>query len=116
MEDFNRFTIRGRTEDGIREFECTPENTELYLHHPRWQEVDHIFHRIDDADRRLGAFVWRHVLGEELFEQHAQLMTGSMNFIVSYRPTPTESDLEQFSKDVTDIPNELPDDWDIGTD
>lgn len=111
MENFNHFTLRGNTECGVREFDCTPDNTELYLHHPNWEDVDHIFHRIDDSDRRLGAFVWRHVLGEEAFEEHCNLMTGSMNWIVHYRPEPIENDLSQFEHDYMDIPDELPDDF-----
>jgi len=111
VENFRYFTLRGMTEQGHREFECTPDNTELYLHHPQYEDVDHIFHRIDDNDRRLGAFVWRHVLGEDAFEEHCAMMTGSMNWTVIYRPEPLESDLAQFSKDFLDVPDELPDDW-----
>lgn len=112
MEDFNQFIIIGKTEYGVREFGCTPDNTELYLHHPNWRDVDHIFHRIDERDRRLGAFVWRHVLGEELFEAHANRMCESMNWIVHYRPEPVESDLAQFERDFVDVPDELPEDFD----
>lgn len=109
--DFNHFILKGKTEHGYREFECTPDNTELYLHHEQYEDVDHIFHRIDEADRRLGAFVWRHVLGEERFEEHADMMCGSGLWTVIYRPEPTESDLNQFAQDFMDVPDELPDDW-----
>lgn len=111
LENFRHFTIRGMTEWGVREFDCTPDNTELYLHHPTYEDVDHIFHRFDTVDRRLGAFVWRHILGEEDFEEHADYMTGSQNWVVIYRPEPTESDLNQFAQDFLDIPDELPDDF-----
>jgi hypothetical protein len=108
---FDRFILRGRTEHGVREFECTPENTELYLHHERYRDVDHMFHRIDETDRRLGAFVWRHVLGEEDFEQYSDAMIESGLWIAHYRPTPTETDMEQFTKDYLAVPDELPDNW-----
>ena len=110
MEDFNYFTIKGLTEKGMREFECTPDNTELYIHHPQYADVDHIFHRIDNTDRRLGAFVWRHVLGEA-FQEHADMMQRSLNWVVYYRPEPLETDLSQFSRDFLAVPDELPDDW-----
>jgi hypothetical protein len=110
--DFNHFVIVGKTEHGVNRFICTPENTELYLHHPdKYRDVDHMFHRIDERDRRLGAFVWRHVLGEETFEHYSDLMCASLNWIVHYRPTPTDSDMEQFATDFVDVPNELPNDW-----
>ena len=111
MSEFNFFILKGQTEDGHREFECTPDNTELYLHHEQYEDVDHIFHRIDETDRRLGAFVWRHVLGEESFEEHADMMCESGLWTVMYRPEPVESDLNQFAQDFLDVPDELPEDW-----
>ena len=109
--EFDHFTLVGETEHGEKIFECTPDNTELYLHHEQYEDVDHIFHRIDERDRRLGAFVWRHTLGSERFEEHADMMTGSGLWIVHYRPEPTDSDMAQFTADYIDVPDELPDDW-----
>jgi hypothetical protein len=111
MEDFDHFILKGETEQGYTEFYCTPVNTELYLHHPKWRDVDHIFIRINEKERRLGAFVWRHVLGEEVFEEHAHNMTDSFNWDIYYRVNPTDNDLEQFEKDFIQIPSELPEDF-----
>lgn len=111
MSDFRHFVLRANTDQGLREFECTPDNTELYIHHPQYKDVDHIFHRIDDSDRRLGGFVWRHILGEEAFNEHTNRMIQSMNWCVFFRPEPTEVDMAQFTHDFVGIPDELPDDF-----
>lgn len=79
-------------------FECDPTNTELYIHHPTYADVDHIFHRFDPTDRRLGAFVWRSVLGAERFGEIALFMRDCGEYELHYRPVPTDSDLEQFAE------------------
>lgn len=90
------FTIRAKTDRGLIEFFCTGENTELYVFSPKFQEVNHIFHRYDDTDRRLGAFVWKHILGEEDFNGLAQYMNETGEYPIFYRPEPLDSDMEQF--------------------
>ena len=90
------FTIRANTDQGRVEFNCTGDNTELYLFSPRFQEVNHLFHRYDDTDRRLGAFVWKTILGEEEFNQVASYMHESGEYPIYYRPEPLDTDMEQY--------------------
>lgn len=92
----SEFIIRAETERGPMELACNGTNTELYIHQTQYEEVDHIFHRIDDTDRRLGGFVWRHILGEEEFERIALHMHESGDFMITYRPEPTEHDFEEY--------------------
>jgi len=108
-ESFNYFVINAETDQGPKELQCTPDNTELYLHSEDWSEVDHIFHRIDERDRRLGGFVWRHATGN--FDDTAQAMVQSGNWLVTYRPVPLESDMAQYAQDVVEVPDELPEDF-----
>ncbi len=96
MSEFN-FGVRVNTTDGEnRLLECHGENTELYRHHPNFKDVDHFFIRIDERDRRLGAFLWRQILGDEQFEALSLRTIQSGEFIVVYRPEPTDSDMQQF--------------------
>jgi hypothetical protein len=104
---FDKFTLHGQTENGVRDFECTPDNTELYLHRQEFREVDHIFHRFDDVDRRLGAFVWRHVLGEEQFNYYTSLMWESQNWTIIFRPEPTDGDMQNFAHEQLEIPDTI---------
>lgn len=90
------FYIRAATDKGEMKFHCTGENTELYIHHPNFKEVDHLFHRLDESDRRLGGFVWRHILGEEEFERIAMYMHESGAFQITYKPQPAEGDFEEY--------------------
>jgi len=98
MEKAN-FTIRVESERGPEELYCDGSNTELYIHSDKYKEVDHIFNRIDQRDRRLGAFIWRHILGDENFNNVAMYMHNSGEFAVFYRPEPTEPDFEHYLKD-----------------
>lgn len=93
------FVLNLTTERGDESFTCTGDNAELYRHKPQYREVDHVFVRISDTDRRLGGFVWRHILGEEEFERVSQFMYQSGEYPIHYRPEPTESDFEQFLHD-----------------
>lgn len=108
-ESFNFFTVNAQTDQGPQQFMCTPDNTELYLHSEGWDEVDHIFHRIDERDRRLGGFIWRHATGN--FDDTAENMVTSGNWTVTYRPVPLESDMAQYAQDVVEVPDELPEDF-----
>jgi len=81
---------------GQHRFECDPTNTELYIHHPRFADVDHVFHRFDQTDRRLGAFIWRSVLGDEKFGEIANFMRDCGEYELHYRPQPTDADMEQY--------------------
>ena len=98
MEKAN-FTIRVESERGKEDLYCDGSNTELYIHSDQYKEVDHIFNRIDHTDRRLGAFIWRHILGEENFNNIAMYMHNSGEFAITYKPEPSEADFEQFLQD-----------------
>lgn len=94
-------------EAGERLFRCTGTNTELYLHAPNYRDVDHLFHRYDGNDKRLGAFVFRQILGEQEFEKIKQYMTSTGTYPIAYRPEPTESDMYQFIQwEMSDIETE----------
>ena len=90
------FNIRAQSERGEEQFTCTGENTELYLHADQYEEVNHIFHRYDSTERALGAFLFRHILGEEEFDTVAQYMIQSAEYMVVFRPTPTDGDFDQY--------------------
>ena len=92
------FTARAITPDGEQVvMHCNPDNTELYIHSPQWQEVDHIFYRLpSDPERRLGAFLWRAVLGTEYFDSVTSDLWASGDYDIHYRPQPTEADIEQY--------------------
>ena len=98
MERAN-FTIRVESERGQEDLYCDGDNTELYIHSDQYKEVDHIFNRIDQRDRRLGAFIWRHILGDENFNNIAMYMHSSGEFPITYKPVPTEADFEHFLQD-----------------
>lgn len=93
------FTLNLTTERGEESFTCTGDNADLYRHAPQYREVDHVFVRISETDRRLGGFVWRNILGEEEFERISQFMFQSGEYPITYRPEPTETDFDQFLKD-----------------
>lgn len=90
------FRIKASTDQGERDFRCTGENTELYLFSERFEEVNHIFHRFDSTDTRLGAFVWKSILGEEEFNKLATYMHDSGEYHIFYRPEPMDTDMEQY--------------------
>lgn len=90
------FNIRASSERGEEFFVCTGDNTELYLHSDQYAEVDHVFHRFDDTNRTIGAFVFRQVLGVEEFDTIAEYMIQSCDYMVTYRPVPTDSDFDQY--------------------
>ena len=90
------FNIRAQSERGDEQFTCTGDNTELYLHTDQYAEVDNIFHRFDVNDRAIGAFLFRQVLGDEEFDTVAQYMIQSAEYMVVFRPTPTETDFDQY--------------------
>lgn len=90
------FNIRAQSERGEEVFVCTGDNTELYLHADQYQELDHVFHRYDSVERALGAFLFKSVLGDEEFDTVAQYMIESAEYMVVFRPTPTESDFDQY--------------------
>lgn len=79
-------------------FRCTGENTELYVHGPNYRDVDHIFHRYDETDRRLGGFVFRSLLGEDEFERIKKYVYSAGTYPITYRPTPTDGDMDEFIK------------------
>ena len=93
------FILNLLTERGYETFTCTGDNSELYHHKPQYREVDHVFVRIEETNRRLGGFVWRNILGEEEFERISQFMYQSGEYPIHYRPEPTESDFEQYLHD-----------------
>lgn len=106
-EEFKHFFINAQTEElGAQRYECTPENTILYLHRPKVaDQYDHIFRTLSEEElpedlrgtaRNLGGFIWREILGDEEFEQIGQAMCASYNFQVVYRPTPTQADQLQY--------------------
>ena len=110
--EFNYFAIPYMTPEGDSGImDCTPDNTELFRHSEQWKEVDHVFIRVDPVDRRLGAFVWRHVLGEEEFDDLSTKMVDSTNYPHHYRPYPAEGDLEQYEQDAVGVPDTLPEDF-----
>jgi hypothetical protein len=90
------FNIRAYSERGEENFTCTGDNTELYLHGEQYEEVNHIFHRYDTTERALGAFLFRSVLGDEEFDQAAKFMIESAEYVVIYRPVPTDGDFDQY--------------------
>lgn len=90
------FRIKASTDQGERDFKCTGENTELYLFSEQFAEVNHIFHRFETTDSRLGAFVWKSILGEEEFDRIATYMNDSSEYPIFYRPEPLETDMEQY--------------------
>ena len=95
----SEFIINAVTERGPMALHCNGSNTELYIHRDQYRVVDHIFHRLEETDRRLGGFVWRHILGEEEFDRIAAHMHESEDFMIVYRPEPTESDFDQYLHD-----------------
>jgi hypothetical protein len=106
-EDFNSFFINATTQElGPQRYECTPENTTLYLHRPEVSDqYDHIFRLLSEEElpenirgtaRNLGGFIWREVLGHEEFHQIGEAICASYNFNVIYRPKPLESDQVQY--------------------
>jgi hypothetical protein len=111
VSEYNHFKIVAETEEGEHELDCTPENTQLYMHSNKYRDVDHIFHILDSTERTIGAFVWRHALGEEAFNEQSMKMIDSGLWVYNYRPEPVETDIEQFTRDFLDIPNEIPDEW-----
>ena len=90
------FNIRAQSERGQEVFTCTGDNTELYLHGDQYEELNHIFHRYDQTERALGAFLFKSVLGEEEFDTVAQYMIQSASYPVMFRPVPTDSDFDQY--------------------
>ena len=105
--DFNHFIINAETvEKGPQRYECTPDNTVLYIHDPlRFPEYDHLFRTLTDEElpeeyrntaRNIGGFIWREILGDRQFEQIAQTIASSFNFQVIYRPAPLKADQEQY--------------------
>jgi hypothetical protein len=106
-EDFRSFHINATTKElGPQRYECTPENTSLYLHRPGVKdEYDHIFRTLSQEElpeeirgtaRNLGGFIWREVLGDEEFQTIGQRICASYNFNVVFRPEPLESDQIQY--------------------
>lgn len=93
-----KFTVKGVTPDGEPvAMHCTPDNSELYIHSDQWKDVDHIFYRLpSDPERKLGAFLWRSVLGTEFFDSIGADIWASGDYQVHYRPQPTETDIEQY--------------------
>ena len=92
------FTITADTDNGVIDFLCTPENTELYLHSSAYASIDHIFNRYNNLDRTLGVFVWREVLGIEEFNRISMHIHDSGVFEIHYKPTPNETDLQQYGE------------------
>jgi hypothetical protein len=90
------FYINAQSERGPERFKCTGDNTELYLHADQYAEVDHIFTRYDETQRTLGAFVFRNILGVEEFDNIAEYMIQSCEYMITYRPVPTDSDFDQY--------------------
>lgn len=90
------FNLRAMTEQGEKLFVCTGDNTELYVHAPQFKEVDHLFHRYDPEDRRLGGFVFRHILGDDEFERIRQYIFNTGAYPITYRPEPTETDFAEY--------------------
>lgn len=90
------FNLRAMTDQGEQLFTCTGDNTELYVHAPQFKDVDHLFHRHDPNDRRLGGFVFRSLLGEEEFERIRQYIFDSGAYPITYRPEPTETDFAEY--------------------
>lgn len=105
------FNIRAQSERGEEYFTCTGDNTELYLHADQYAEVDHIFHRYGPTARHIGAFVFRNILGQEEFDTVAEYMIQSAEYMVTYRPTPTDADFDQYlhyvSQDINNWNGEL---------
>lgn len=104
-EEFKHFFVSATTEEkGTQQYECTPENTVLYVHHPDNDEFDHIFRVLSEDEtpeeyrnpaRNLGAFLWRAVLNDE-FDPVASAMIQSYNFDYVYRRNPTDADRENY--------------------
>lgn len=112
IEEFRYFRARVLTEEnGEQILDCTPDNTTLYLHRPDVNEdYDHLFYQLSEEElpeeyrgqaRNMGAFLTRHVLGEEDFEELAKRMWDSDNWTVVYRPNPTASDKINIDEQLT---------------
>lgn len=112
FDNFYHFTVKGRVSETGEpvELQATPDNAELYIHHEDYEEVDHVFVRINPTVRALGAFLWKSVLNED-FEPVVEAMIESGNWVVVYRPVPTDADFAQYAHDHTNVPDELPPDF-----
>lgn len=92
------FTITAETDFGVRDFYCTPNDTELYLHSNNYTSIDHIFNRYDPTDRTLGIFVWREVLGNEEFNRISDYIHNTGAYDIYYKPVPVERDLQLYGE------------------
>jgi hypothetical protein len=111
--EFNEFFARIRSvELGDMRLRCVPDNTILYLHHPdRSKEYDHFWRQLGEEERpeefrgagNYGAFITRHVLGEDAFEELANRVSESCNFRVVYSPDPTEVDKQAIDEQMESI-------------
>ena len=112
--DFTYFNINGTNTQGEPlVLRCNPDETSLYLHSPQFREVDHIYHLAEDVtdNQMIGAMVWRHLLGDEAFDEFSQAMIESGNWEYHYRPEPLEYDMECFASSQILIPESLPNDF-----
>lgn len=124
LEDFKSFRARVTTdENGVMELDCNPDNTVLYLHRPDVNEdYDHIFYQLNEEqlpeehrgqNRNMGAFITRHVLGDDTFEAIAARMWNSDNWTVVYRPDPTPADRKNIDEQIAAMFHREIDEFDI---
>lgn len=92
---------------------CSPDEVSLYFHSPQFREVDHIYHVVEDTDNDqiIGTFIWRHLMGEEAFNEFSQAMVESGNWEYHYRPVPLDQDMESFAASQIKVPDTLPTDF-----
>jgi hypothetical protein len=112
--ELTHFNIGITNSEGMRiVLHCNPSETSLHLHSPEFREVDHLFHVTDDTDENqtFGAILWRHLIGEDAFDEFSQAMIESGNWAYHYRPEPLEQDMESFASSQLQIPETLPIDF-----
>jgi hypothetical protein len=112
--EFTHFNLTGTDSRGEPlVLYCSPEETSLYIHSPQFRELDHIFHQTDEENdiQTFGVVIWRHLIGDEAFDEFAQAMVESGNWEYHYLPEPLDKDMELFASLKLEIPESIPNDF-----
>lgn len=95
------------------ELYCSPKETALYLHSAEFRDLDHIYHRYEDETENytFGIMLWRHLIGDEAFDNFAHAMVESGIWEYHFHPEPLENDMVSYASLQVDIPDYLPEDF-----
>lgn len=116
MAEFLRFDF------GQGEVEATPENTVAYTFRSPNEKYDHLYHMVD-LERRIGAYIFKLITGEEQFMEALNHMMNNDYMCVINQPSEllTRGDVDAFNnltkriskREGLEIPDTLDEiDWD----